>query len=121
MNSMSEVLSKLPVAGRWNSRYSRNQSAMFPPLTRVNRAHHQARGFDRARRCIRAAPLVIELTPNRYNSVTKRDRSREICVLVLWASSALRIQLLCPSPEQLSRREGRIRSAYEPGHVADRT
>jgi len=29
-------------------------------------------------------------------------------------------RLLCPSPEQLSRREGRIRSAYEPGHGADR-
>jgi hypothetical protein len=31
----------------WNWRYSRNQSAIFPPLTRLNRAHHQAKGFDR--------------------------------------------------------------------------
>ena len=49
MSWMSEALSRLPVGCVWNWRYSRNQSAILPLLARVNRAHHQARGFDRAR------------------------------------------------------------------------
>src|SRR5215510_2749629 len=52
---------------------------MFPLLTTVSTAHHHASGFDRTRHSnLIVAPRVIELTPNRYNSVMKRDRSREI-------------------------------------------
>src|SRR5262249_30254246 len=61
-----------PPAGCMDDRrYSRNQSAIFPVLAKVNRAHHQARGFDRVRHSNRIGRLrVIELTPSCHNSVT---------------------------------------------------
>jgi len=46
---MPDVLPRLPVGCSWNRRYSKNQAAMFAPLTSVNRPHHQARGFDQAK------------------------------------------------------------------------
>ena len=44
----------LPVGCSWNWRYSKNQTAILAPPTRVNRPHHQARGFDQAREVDRA-------------------------------------------------------------------
>src|SRR5258708_1294682 len=52
--SMPDVLPRLPVGGSWSWRYSENQTAIFAVLTRVNRPHHQARGFDQARELDRA-------------------------------------------------------------------
>jgi hypothetical protein len=54
MSLMPDVLPRLPAdcSGSW--RYSKNQAAMFAPLTRVNKLHHQARGFDQARDLDRA-------------------------------------------------------------------
>jgi hypothetical protein len=37
-----------PPAG-WSCRYSKNQTAIFAPLTTVSRPHHQDRGFDQAK------------------------------------------------------------------------
>jgi len=53
-SSMLDVLPRLPVGCSWSWRYSKNQTAIFAPLTRVNRPHHQARGFDQARELDRA-------------------------------------------------------------------
>ena len=44
---MPDALPRLPVG--WSSRYSKNQTAMLAPLTRVNELHHQAKGFDQVR------------------------------------------------------------------------
>jgi hypothetical protein len=49
MSSMLGVLPRLPVGCSWSWWYSKNQTAIFALLTRVNRPHHQARGFDQAR------------------------------------------------------------------------
>ena len=46
---MPDVLPRLPVGCSWNWRYIKNQAAIFAPLIMVNRAHHQARGFDQAK------------------------------------------------------------------------
>ena len=46
---MPDLLSR-----RWSPWYSKTQTAMFVPLTRVNRPHHQAKGFDQARKLDRA-------------------------------------------------------------------
>jgi hypothetical protein len=54
MTSEPDVLAGLPVGCSWSWRYSTNQTAIFAPLTAVNRAHHQARGFDHARELDRA-------------------------------------------------------------------
>ena len=48
---MRELLGKVPARGPWNWRYSRNQNATLMLLTKTSKPHHQARGFDRARRC----------------------------------------------------------------------
>ena len=81
---MSGALPGLPScsASWW---YSKNQTEMFTPLTRVNRPHHQARGFDHARerggarhsKLMRHAPPVTELTFDCSNSVTNRGQSRQ--------------------------------------------
>src|ERR1700678_4664148 len=81
--SMSSTLhARLPAGCSRNSRYSKNQTAMFTPLTSVNRPHHQASGFDQAKRLDRAEldraghsklmgrPRVSEPTFIRGNSVT---------------------------------------------------
>jgi hypothetical protein len=49
MSSMPDALPGLPVGASWSRRYSKNQTAIFAPLTSVNRLHHQASGFDQAR------------------------------------------------------------------------
>jgi hypothetical protein len=94
---MPGVLPKLPVGCSWNWRYIKNQTAMFAPLTMVNRPHHQARGFDQAKevdtdldreldrvrhsKLIDHTPSVTELTPNGSNSVTNRGPvTTKICV-----------------------------------------
>ena len=86
---MPDVLPRLPVGCSWSSRYSKNQTAIFAPLTTVNRPHHQARGFDQAREFDRArhsklmipnpwtAPRVTELTFDCINSVIDRGQSRQ--------------------------------------------
>lgn len=90
---MPDVLPRLPVGCSCSWRYSRNQTAIFAPLTSVNRLHHQARGFDQARELDRArhsklmipnpfqapghAPRVTELTFVCSNPVTNRGQSRQ--------------------------------------------
>jgi hypothetical protein len=66
---MLDALPRLPVGCSGSWWYSKNQTAIFAPLTRVNRPHHRANGFDQARDLDRAgpsnpwvAPLVTELT-----------------------------------------------------------
>jgi hypothetical protein len=54
MSSVPDVLPGLLVGCSWSWRYSTNQTAIFAPLTAVNSAHHQARGFDHARELDRA-------------------------------------------------------------------
>src|SRR6516162_10689232 len=79
MRRMLEPLPRLAVGSMRNSRNRRNQSAILMLLARVNRAHHQARGFDGCRHSnLMTAPRVIELTSNRHHSVTTRERSREV-------------------------------------------
>ena len=46
---MPDVVPRLPAGCSGSWRYSKNHTAMFAPLTRVNRLHHQATGFDQAR------------------------------------------------------------------------
>src|SRR5476651_742103 len=79
MSSMPGVPLRLPVSVSW--RYSKNQTAIFTPLTSVNRLHHQARGFDQARELVKAlgrarhsklidrSPCATELTFDCNNSV----------------------------------------------------
>src|SRR5262245_5414292 len=87
MSWMSERPTAPPLGCMWNWRYSRNQNAIFALLTKVRRSHHQARGFDRARHSnLMLAPLVIELTCKRHNSVTERDRSRDLYATRIVAS-----------------------------------
>ena len=86
---MPDVLPRLPVGCSWSWRYSKNQTAIFAPLTAVNRPHHQARGFDQARELDRArhsklmipnswtAPRVTEPTFDCSNSVINRGQSRQ--------------------------------------------
>jgi len=59
MSPMPDLLST-----RWSWWYSTNQIAMFIPLTRVNRPHHQARGFDQAK----------DLDPARHSKLMSRTR-----------------------------------------------
>src|SRR6266481_3332873 len=78
MSSMPNVPARLPVGCSWSSRYSKNQTAIFTPLTSVNRPHHQARGFDQAKELDRTGhsklmdrfPHVTELTFDCSNTVT---------------------------------------------------
>jgi len=51
---MPGVLPRPPDGCSASWRYSKNQAAMFAPLTRVNTPHHQATGFDQARELDRA-------------------------------------------------------------------
>src|SRR5215813_9148343 len=106
MSSMSESLPKPPVACMWNRRYSRNQSAIFPLLTRVNRTHHQARGFDRARHSdLMGCSGVIELTST-VTIVSRSTAGRERYLLTFGI-------LLCAAqspPEQAQKRKIRQRA-----------
>src|SRR5882672_8903713 len=85
---MPDVLPRLSVGCWWRWRYSKNQTAIFAPLTRVNTPHHQARGFDQARELDRARHSklmnhswcnrhVTELTFDCSTSVTNRGLSRQ--------------------------------------------
>jgi hypothetical protein len=60
MSSMPGVLSSIGAA--WSWWYSKTQAAMFPPLTRVIKAHHRARGFDQAREVGRACHSKLMAT-----------------------------------------------------------
>src|SRR5258708_16045017 len=51
---MPDLPPRLLVGCSWSWRYSKNQTAIFAPLTRVNTPHHLARGFDQARELDRA-------------------------------------------------------------------
>ena len=64
--------------------YSKNQTAIFAPLTRVNRPHHHARGFDHARELDRPrhSELMGHPVRNRTDvycsySVINRGQSRQ--------------------------------------------
>src|ERR1700681_1391457 len=88
MSSMPDVRPRLPVGCWWSWRYSKNQTAIFAPLTSVNTPHHQDRGFDQARELDRARHsklmnrsrrnrCVTELTFDCSNTVTVRSESRQ--------------------------------------------
>jgi hypothetical protein len=49
MSPVPDVLSKRAAGGSGSRWYSQNQTAIFAPLTAVNRPHHRARGFDQAK------------------------------------------------------------------------
>ena len=67
---MPDVL-PIPAAGcSWSWRYSKNQTAIFAPLTSVKLLHHQARGFDQARevdRAVRHSKLINRSACNRID------------------------------------------------------
>ncbi len=46
---MPAVPPREPLGCGCSWRYSRNQTAMFTALTRLNRPHHQATGFDQTK------------------------------------------------------------------------
>src|ERR1700738_2862389 len=77
MDWMPDVPPRPPGGCSCSSRSSENQTAILTPLTRRNRPHHQARGFDQAREVDRArhsklmhrSPSAIELTFDCNNSV----------------------------------------------------
>ena len=78
---MLDALPRLPVGCSGSWRYSKNQTAIFAPLTRVNTPHHQANGFDQARDLDRAGPskpmggFACDRTDiDRSNSVTNHGR-----------------------------------------------
>ena len=70
MSWVPDVLARLSVGCWWSWRYSKNQTAIFAPLTNVNRLHHQARGFDHARELDRArhSKLMDRSACNRINA-----------------------------------------------------
>src|SRR6266550_1503405 len=102
MNSMPDLLPRPSVGCSWTWRYSKNQNAILALLTRVNRPHHQARGFDQARELDRARhsklirPLrnLTELTFDRINSVINSGRSRQkfVCGFGRWRGDSERAQ-----------------------------
>jgi hypothetical protein len=73
MNSMPDVLPRLPVGCSWSRRYSKNQTAILTPLTRVNELHHQARGFDQANELDMDMELDMELDRGRDCKLMKNS------------------------------------------------
>lgn len=79
---MPDVLPTLPAGGSWSRRYSTNQTAMFAPLTRVNRLlpGDLTRPGKLTAPAIpnpRTAPRVTQLTFDCGSTVTNRGQSRQ--------------------------------------------
>src|SRR6476661_7692375 len=91
---------RLPV-GSLSSRYSRNQNAIFAPLTMVSSPHHQARGPDRTRHSNRIdrSAHVIKLTLQCNDYVTNSYGVRESNVWRLAKVRGARLVKQIPSGE----------------------